>query len=246
MSDAAKRQMPTGEGLTFEKVWAMFQESKLESERERKESKLESEREWKKSREEFKESKRKSELEWKEIRKEFQESKRKSELEWKEIREQMKETDRQMKETDKKFGELGIRFGEVVEHLVAPGIIEKFNEMGYHFGEVYEGGAKIFDKNGQKKAEIDILMENGETVLAVEVKSKPNNMDIREHIKRLKILRESRREKKDVRKIIGAIAGAVFKDNVKEAAQKAGFYVIVQSGDTMKIDIPDGWAPAEF
>jgi hypothetical protein len=156
------------------------------------------------------------------------------------------ETGKQIKQNNEQYGGLSRSFGEIVEHLVAPGIVEKFNEMGYHFGEVYEGGAKIFDENGQKKAEIDILFENGETVLAVEVKSKPNNKDINEHIKRLKILREKRREKNDGRKIIGAIAGAVFKDNVKEAAQKAGFYVIVQSGDTMKIDMPEGWAPRCF
>jgi hypothetical protein len=169
-----------------------------------------------------------------------------TERRFKETERLFKETDKKIKQTNEQYGGLSKSFGEVVEHLVAPGLQEKFNEMGYHFSEVYDGRTRIFDKNGQKKAEIDILMENGETVLAVEVKSKPNNKDIREHIKRLKILRESRREKKDGRKIIGVIAGAVFKDNVKEAAQKAGFYVAVQSGDTMKIDIPEGWKPAEF
>jgi hypothetical protein len=130
----------------------------------------------------------------------------------------------------------------VVEHLVGPGIEEKFNELGYHFREVHTGRNKIKDDKGEVKAEIDILMENGETVLAVEVKSKPNNKDIKEHIKRLKKLRESR-IKDDGRKIIGAIAGAVFKDNVKEAVRKAGFYVIEQSGDTMKIDMPEDFVP---
>jgi hypothetical protein len=168
--------------------------------------------------------------------KEFQESKWKSEQEWKEIREQVKAT-------DKKFGELGIRFGEVVEHLVAAGIEEKFNKLGYHFSEVAPEGHKIFDDNGQKKAQIDILLENGETVMAVEVKSKPNNKDIKEHIERLQILRESRSRIEDKRKIEGAIAGAVFKDNVKTAARDAGLFVIVQAGDTMNIEVPEGWKP---
>jgi hypothetical protein len=185
MTETKERSMPTGEGLTFEKVWAMFQETDR----------------------------------------------------------RMKETDRQMKETDKKFGELGIRFGEVVEHLVAAGIEEKFNKLGYHFSEIAPEGHKILDDNGQKKAQIDILLENGETVMAVEVKSKPNNKDIKEHVERLQILRESRSRKNDKRKIEGAIAGAVFKDNVKAAAQDAGLFVILQAGDTMNIEVPEGWKP---
>jgi hypothetical protein len=245
----------------FQKSEQEFQESKRKSEQEWEESKRKSEQEFqeskRKSEQEFQESKRKSEQEW-------EESKRKSEQEWKEIREQSKETDKKFQETDKKFqetdkkfqetdkkfqetdkkfGELGLRFGEVVEHLVAAGIEEKFNELGYHFSEVAPEGHKILDDNGQKKAQIDILLENGETVMAVEVKSKPNNKDIKEHIERLQILRESRSRKNDKRKIEGAIAGAIFKDNVKTAAQDAGLFVIVQAGDTMKIEAPEGWKP---
>jgi hypothetical protein len=47
-------------------------------------------------------------------------------------------------------------------------------------------------------------------------------------------------------KILGAIAGAVFDGDVKEATLAAGFFVIEQSGDTMKIDMPEGWKPVEY
>jgi hypothetical protein len=33
---------------------------------------------------------------------------------------------------------------------------------------------------------------------------------------------------------------------VKRAALKAGLYVIVQTGDTMKIDVPSDFMPREF
>jgi hypothetical protein len=254
----ARRRLAAGRIQTFTGLRVMFRESKRESEREWKEIReqhdkelKESKQEWKEIREqhdkEFQESKR----EWEEIReqhdKELKESERKSELAWEESRrkseQEWKEIREQMKETDKKFGELGIRFGEVVEHLVAPGIEEKFKELGYNFIEVAPEGHKIFDENGQKKAQIDILLENGKTVMAVEVKSKPNNKDIKEHVDRLKILRESRNKINDKRKIEGAIAGAIFPDNVKTAAQGAGLFVIVQSGDTMRIEVPKGWVP---
>jgi hypothetical protein len=32
-------------------------------------------------------------------------------------------------------------------------------------------------------------------------------------------------------------------DSVRTAALKAGFYVIVQTGDTVKIDVPEGFIP---
>jgi hypothetical protein len=212
-----ERPMPTGEGLTFEKVWAMFQET----DRKFQESKLESEREWR------------------EIRAESREATRlmKENAEW------LKKYEVIVNDSNKKNGELSNSFGELVEHLVRPGIEEKLNELGYHFSEVSPRGHEVKDANMKTIAEVDILLENTETIMAVEVKSKPNHKDIQEHIKRLKILRETRDEKKDKRKIEGAIAGAIFKDEVKKAAQKAGFYVIVQSGDTMKIDMPEGWKP---
>jgi hypothetical protein len=242
MSETVEMQLPTGEGLTFEKVWAMFQEAReqMKEEREQREkSRLEFDRQMEKSRLE-------SEREWKEIHELQKETDRlfkETERRFKETDRLFKETDKKIKQTNEQYGGLSHCIGEVVEHLVAPGIEEKFNEMGYHFSEVYDGENRIKNEKGEKIAQIDILMENGETVLAVEVKSKPNSKDVKEHIERLKKLREVRRGKKDGRKIIGALAGAVFKDNVKTAAQDAGLFVIVQTGDTMNIEVPEGWKP---
>jgi len=197
-----ERPIPTGEGLTFEKVWAMFQET----------------------REQMKETDRK-----------FQETDRK-----------FRETDKKFRETDRKFGELGNRFGELAEHLVAPGIAERFNELGYSFDLIATKGCKVYDEKGKEKTEIDILLENGDYIIAVEVKTRPKIQDIDHHIKRLKILRENRNKHHDTRKIYGAIAGAVFGSEEKQAAVEAGFYVITQTGDTMKIEIPDGFVPQEW
>ena len=183
-----ERPIPTGEGLTFEKVWAMFQET----------------------------------------------------------REQINELREESKKTDRKIGELGNRFGELAEHLVAPGIAERFNELGYRFDAAAPGGYKIFDSKGNEKTEVDILLENGDCIMAVEVKTRPKIQDIDHHIKRLEILREHRNKHHDTRKIFGAVAGAVFGSAEKQAAVKAGFYVIVQSGDTVKIEIPDGFSPNEW
>ena len=44
----------------------------------------------------------------------------------------------------------------------------------------------------------------------------------------------------------GAVAGAIFGTIEKKAAIEAGFYVLEQSGDTMKMDIPDDFVPRDF
>ena len=125
--------------------------------------------------------------------------------------------------------------------MVAPGITKKFNERGYHFDCIAERGLRFYE-NGKIKAEIDILMENGDCIIAIEVKSSPKVSDVEHHIKRLAILREYKQG--DARKILGAIAGAVFSKDVKEAVLSAGFYVLEQTGDTMQIDVPEGFEPA--
>ena len=174
-----------------------------------------------------------------------------------ETREEMKEsdrkfqvmsqkTDKQIKELSRQMGGLHNSFGELAEHMVAPGIVERFNKLGYHFDAVSPKGQRILDKHGKVKTEIDILLENGDYIIAVEVKSKPVEKDIEHHISRLKILREHRDKHRDMRKIRGAIAGAVFPAKLKEAALAAGFYVLEQSGDTMKMDIPKDFVPQEW
>ena len=164
----------------------------------------------------------------------------------KQMRENDRRLTRQMRETDRRMGYLGNRFGELAEHLVAPGIKERFNEQGYHFEIVATRGCKVWDSNGEVRAEIDILLENAEIIIAVEVKSKPVVKDVEHHIRRLEILRDARDKLHDKRKIMGAIAGAIFGTEEKDATRQAGLYVIEQSGDTMKINMPHDFVPGEW
>jgi hypothetical protein len=164
----------------------------------------------------------------------------------KETDRQMKETDRQMKETDRKIGELSNRFGELAEHLVAPGIVQRFNELGYHFDDIIAERVKISGGKGKILTEIDLLLENSDYSIAVEVKTRPKAGDVEHHIQRLQILRAHKDRRSDRRKIRGAIAGAVFPKEAKEATIAAGLYVIEQSGDTMKIQVPAGFVPLDL
>jgi len=208
--------MPTGEGLTFEKVWAMFQETdrKMQENAEQQ----------------------------KKIDRLIEET---AELQ-KENSLQMKKTERLIEENARQMGGLHNSFGEMAEHLVAPGIYKRFNELGYHFNAVARGGYEIRNEEDIVIAEVDVLLENSDYIMAVEVNAKPHIKDIEHHIKRLKILRQHRNKHRDTRKINGAIAGAIFGSKEKQAAIDAGFFVLEQSGDTVRIDIPKGFIPGEW
>jgi hypothetical protein len=208
--------IPDYERPTYDEVWKMFQET---------------DRKFQETARHFEETDRR-----------FQETDKK----YQEIAESFKETDRFIKELGKKTGALDHRFGELAEHLVAPGIAEKFNALGYRFDSISPGGKKITDEQGKTLAEVDLLLENGEYIVAVEVKARPRQDDIPEHLERLTVLRRHYDKHNDVRKIRGAIAGAIFPGAVKTAARKAGLYIIEQSGDTMKIEIPEGFRPREW
>jgi hypothetical protein len=155
------------------------------------------------------------------------------------------ETDRRFKETDRKISRLGGRLGELVEHLVAPNILEKFNKLGYVFGKAGLD-VSFVDARGAFLAEVDILLENGDIALAVEVKSKLMIDDVRDHIARMEKLRRYAGEHRDSRKLLGAVAGAIIPQESKSFALKNGFYVIEQAGDTVKIDVPEGFKPREW
>ncbi|MCL2791782.1 MAG: hypothetical protein FWD87_01710 [Spirochaetaceae bacterium] len=163
-----------------------------------------------------------------------------------ELKEQMKDTDRLLKETGRQISKLGNRFGELAEHLVAPGIVKKFNDIGFNFYKVSTRGGEFADpETRQVVAEVDIVLENKDTFMAVEVKSKLQKQDIDDHIARMKTLRRIA-DDDDKRKYLGAVAGAIVTDEARNYARKSGFYVLEQSGDTMKLVVPKGFVPREW
>ena len=165
----------------------------------------------------------------------------------KEVAERQKETDLLIKKTSREIGSLGNSFGELAEHLVAPGIVDKFNDLGFDFDDISPSGRAFKDpKTRQFLAEVDIVLENSEMFIAIEVKSKLNKKDVNEHLARMEVLRRIADSKKDNRKYLGAVAGAVMTNETRSHAYKSGFFVIEQSGETMKIDIPEGFTPREW
>ena len=90
------------------------------------------------------------------------------------------------------------------------------------------------------------MLENGDIVIAVEVKSKPREKDIEDHIKRMEVLRHQADLRGDYRKYRGAIAGAIMNKAICDYVMLNGFYLIEQTGDTVQLTIPEGFTPREW
>jgi len=161
-----------------------------------------------------------------------------------EIAVSQKDTDRIVKENAVQIGKLSKRMGEVVEHMVAPNLRDKFRELGYDFPQA-NPNSNVSDRANNIFLEIDVKLENGDKAMLVEVKTKPTTEDVQDHINRLEKMRIYADLHGDKRTFLGAVAGVVMSDNVKEYILKQGFFVIEPSGETFNI-IPPNNKPKEW
>jgi hypothetical protein len=134
----------------------------------------------------------------------------------------------------------------MVEHMVVPNLVKKFRDLGFEFNKAGPN-VEIEDPEHGIMLEIDAFLENGDKVMIVEIKSKPNALDVNRHIKRMETLRKYADLHNDKRTYLGAVAGVVFGKNEKIYALEKGFYVIEPSGDTFDITPPEGiYRPREW
>ncbi|MDR0599759.1 MAG: hypothetical protein LBG84_06735 [Treponema sp.] len=115
----------------------------------------------------------------------------------------------------------------------------KFRELGFEFTKAGPN-IEIVDRRHDIILEVDAFLENGDKVMAVEVKTKPSIDDINGHGERMEKLRAYADLHDDRRAYLGAVAGVVFSESEKIYALKKGFYVIEPSGDTFNIIEPKG------
>jgi 3-methyladenine DNA glycosylase/8-oxoguanine DNA glycosylase len=156
----------------------------------------------------------------------------------------LQEVAKRQEENARQIGKLGSRMGEVIEHMVAPNLREKFRELGYDFPKA-NPNSDVSDRKNNIFLEIDVMLENGDKAMLVEVKTKPTTEDVQDHIKRLEKMRVYADLHGEKRTFLGAVAGVVMSDNVKEYILKQGFFVIEPSGETFNI-IPPNNKPKEW
>jgi hypothetical protein len=210
-------------GLTFEKVWAMFQEDRKRLEKQ--------EELWEKQR--LEEEKRR-EIE----RAERVERDKKNEEEWIKFR-------KELKEINKNIGGITNTMGEWVEGYFQNQVSKRFKAMGYIFTE--KGNKTFENPDGTKYAEVDNWLENSDCVMAIEVKSIATIKNIEDHIERMQKIANRLKEKGDSREVLASVAAMNFKQGVEELAKKNGMFVITQSGENLIIEeTPEGWTPKNW
>jgi hypothetical protein len=160
-----------------------------------------------------------------------------------ELGQNLKETDRILKEKNAEFyeklGHLTNLFGDVTEAMVAPKICEKFEELGLYFPQA-NPNVRINDRRKNVSFEIDIMLENGDKAMLIEVKTKLTIERINYHLNRLEKMRKYADLRGDKRTFLGAVAGIVVTDEVKDYALSKGLYFIEYAGDNFYITPPDG------
>ena len=161
-----------------------------------------------------------------------------------ETRQMFQETDRKFQETDRKFKESDRKFdkyfgkikemdrnwGKLVESLVKPSVATQFRKRGI---PIIGSGQRVEREIGGETIEIDILLTDGDSVVAVEVKTKLTVEHVNEHIeKHLKPFRRFFPEYQD-KKVYGAVAYIHLEENSDRYAYKNGLFVLTFDAKNM-------------
>ncbi|GHT46293.1 hypothetical protein FACS189454_07220 [Planctomycetales bacterium] len=180
------------------------------------------------------------------------EAKMKKELDERDARwaAERKEREAERKEAEKKLnkqiGFLGNRIGDIIQAMVEGNIVDKFQRMGYEFTQC-ANNVKFRNKKQEVIGEIDLLLEDGDVALLIEVKTTLEEADVKEHIVRLEKYGRYADAKGDKRRFVAAVAGAVVSQSVRNFAHQNGIYVVVQSGEAVRIiKPPKGFTPQEW
>jgi len=256
----AEQAAEAAKGLTFEKVWAMIMETRrdmqksmddtntrmVETFRQMKESNEDMRRQMKESNEDTRRQMKES---FQETRKQLLESSEEARMQMQEtqkvLQESQQKNDRVIADLSKNIGGLGNTMGKYTEAMFGPELWKKFNKFGFAFTK--QGPDLKFIEYGRVFAEVDFFLENGDYAMPVEIKTELSVGDIDEHLKRIEKIRSYMDSHDDGRKLVGAVAGGIVSENVRNYAQKKGLFVIVKSGDTVAIaDIPEGFKAREW
>ncbi|WP_341328161.1 DUF3782 domain-containing protein [Methylotuvimicrobium sp. KM2] len=140
-------------------------------------------------------------------------------------------TERLVKEVSKSIGDLGNRLGDFVQEMVRPALVNLFRERSI---DVHEVHPNVYAERNGESAEIDLLVVNEQTAIAMECKSQMSIDDVNEHLNRLEKLKRLLPKYRDV-ELMGAVAAMVMPNDVARYAYRKGLYVLAQSGDTVLI-----------
>jgi len=137
---------------------------------------------------------------------------------------------------DKWIGYFGNSIGNIVELVLIPGIKKKMNDLGHNFNAL-SPRKQYYSKDGKTYAEVDLLLENGEEVMVVEVKTQLSVKEVERQIKRLELLRKNEGGNLKGKTIYSAVAGLQIDEDAREMALDLGMYVVEMVEDTKSVNV---------
>jgi uncharacterized protein YoxC len=153
------------------------------------------------------------------------------------LSETVKETSREMRQTtkdlaesidklNKNVGGINNSLGKVTELVLLPGLMENLNsQFGYQFDNISPN--KIFTEGGKQYAEVDLFLENGEAVMAIEAKTRVKESEMNTFLKSLNELRQHENKAGVAGKTIyAAVAGISFDYNARKFVKANGMYLV--------------------
>jgi RecB family endonuclease NucS len=131
------------------------------------------------------------------------------------------------------MGDVSGRLGEFVEEMVKPAAVRLFRDRGLDVHQVSKNLVAYSD-SGQFESEIDLLVVNKATAIAIECKSKLSIDDVKEHLERLDRFKQHFPQYGDYQ-VLGAVAAMVIPDEVGRYAYQKGLFVMAQNGQAILI-----------
>jgi hypothetical protein len=157
----------------------------------------------------------------------------------------VKEIQAEVKKAAKLVGDNGRSLGALVETLVAARLWEKFPKYDF---EGVSRQVVILDEAKRVKTDIDILLTNTDSMMAVEVKRELNQRDeVNHHLRRMELIRRYPPKGVAGMRLMGAMAGGVVAPDVMDYAYQCGFYVLELTGESVRLaPPPDGFTHREW
>lgn len=160
-----------------------------------------------------------------------------------------KETDRQMKETDKKIKELSTRFssttGNIIEGLMSSSSVDMFKKAGY---DMHSKMKNMLHRttNPNDGMEVDVLLYNDTTAIAIEVKASCDRKDIDRFLQQMGKFRKHFPMYND-KELLAAIAAVNYEKDADDYAHQCGLIVVrTDSQNFFAIDPCDKDALSRF
>lgn len=139
-----------------------------------------------------------------------------------------KETFAQMKETDKKIKELATRFstttGNIIEGLMSSSATEMFQRAGYDMHSKAKNVSRK-SKNPNEGMEVDVILHNDTTAIAIEVKASCGKSDIDRFLQQMEKFKRLFPLYAD-KEVLVAIAAVNYENDADNYAHERGLIVV--------------------